>query len=344
MYVSSLTAQCAYCSAHSCSFALRRGAQPETIALALDADGRPHTPSERAAIAVARSLASVPSRLTQAERQELERHFSPAHVEWIVLCIAIMGFLNKFMDAVGVELEEATAAEVRGLIGPTGWAPGKHLAGQAVTSGGAPPSADTLATKLSVFRHAPSALRLDRAWTAGVPNRWPQVGDYLRERTGHNFPVLSRLRHAKPIRAIAVVLRDNLDATTTVVGLTAKHLAGVIYATVVGDTALATELRKLAARSRISPETLDEIVRFATAVPTENPQADIARLVPSLKPDRRTHAGLLLVKAISPSPSQVDSSLVDTCRINGLDSVAIVELVVWISVLQMLHRLSNYYA
>src|SRR5215210_6282205 len=38
MYVSSRTAGCAYCSAHSCSFALRRGATVEVVASALDAE------------------------------------------------------------------------------------------------------------------------------------------------------------------------------------------------------------------------------------------------------------------------------------------------------------------
>ena len=35
MYVSSRTAGCAYCSAHTCSFALRRGATPDKVAAAL---------------------------------------------------------------------------------------------------------------------------------------------------------------------------------------------------------------------------------------------------------------------------------------------------------------------
>ncbi len=35
MYVSSRAAECPYCSAHTCSFALRRGASPEKVAQAL---------------------------------------------------------------------------------------------------------------------------------------------------------------------------------------------------------------------------------------------------------------------------------------------------------------------
>lgn len=35
LYVSSMTAECPYCSAHTCSFALRRGASAQTVAQAL---------------------------------------------------------------------------------------------------------------------------------------------------------------------------------------------------------------------------------------------------------------------------------------------------------------------
>src|SRR5215212_104970 len=38
MYVSSRVAGCAYCSAHSCSFAMRRGASPDKVAAALFPD------------------------------------------------------------------------------------------------------------------------------------------------------------------------------------------------------------------------------------------------------------------------------------------------------------------
>jgi alkylhydroperoxidase family enzyme len=70
MYVSSRTAACPYCSAHSCSFALRRGATPEKVAAALLPEQSSFTRGELATIAVARSLATVPGELTTAERDE----------------------------------------------------------------------------------------------------------------------------------------------------------------------------------------------------------------------------------------------------------------------------------
>jgi alkylhydroperoxidase family enzyme len=330
MYVASRTAACAYCSAHTASFALRRGARPDTVGHALDEDA-PLTDGEAAAIAVARSLALVPAAVTGAEREALGRLFPPAEVEWIVLGIAMMGFLNKFMDAVGVELEEDTVGEVRGVISPSGWAPGKHLDTPPPVAT-VPPRADSLGTMLSVVPMIPSALAIDRKWTAGVPSKWPAVGAYLREHTGHDFPVLSRLQHGRAIRAVAVMVRDSLDAATSVIGVPAKCAIGVVYATIVGDAALAAELRALGAHAGVSPAELDEAARFAEGGP------------PPTGGDARVNAAWLLARAASPSPARIPAEVVDACKASGLSAAAVVEIVAWLSVLQMLHRLAAYYA
>ena len=152
MYVSSRAAGCMYCSAHSCTFALRRGATVDEVASALDAEPS-LTEADRAAVRVARALAVVPAAIGEEERAELRRHFSETDAEWIVLSIAMMGFLNKAMDALGIPLEEDTASEVKGVIEPSGWVPGQHMKG-AVWAGD-PPGADSLATRLGLIRYAP---------------------------------------------------------------------------------------------------------------------------------------------------------------------------------------------
>ncbi len=304
MYAASRTAECAYCSAHTCSFALRRGAAQDKVAHVLD-DHAAHTPRDRAAIAVARALSRVPSDIDDAQRAELTRQFSPAAAEWVVLGVAMMGFLNKFMDAIGVELEPSTVAEVNGLIARSGWRPGKHGTFDGVD--GVAPRPDGVASKLGVVPYIPAALSLDRKWTAGVPNRWPAVGEFLRAKTGHDFPLLSRLRHRRPIRAIAAMIAANFDGESSVVGLATKHAVGRVYAETVGNAALAAELDKL----RPGSGTPD-----ATA--------------------------LALARAVSPSPARVDDAVVEQSR--ALAPAAIVELVTFVSVLQMLHRLGAYYA
>ncbi len=300
MYVSSRTAGCMYCSAHSCTFALRRGATVDEVASALG--GEPAlTEADRAAVRVARALAVVPAAVGEEERAELRRHFSETDAEWIVLSIAMMGFLNKAMDALGVPLEEATVSEVTGVITPSGWTPGQHMKGAVVA--GDPPGADSLATRFGLIRYAPQAIKLDKAWTEGVPDRWPAVGEYLRQRTGHSFPVLSRLRNRRAIRAIATMIKDNLGESVT--GLDEKLAAGLIYAHTVGNPSLAEELRALGAREL---------------------------------PDSPTQT---LARAISSSPAAVDQSALESSR--AIPPAGIVELVSFVSVLQMLHRLSSFY-
>ena len=300
MYVSSRAAGCMYCSAHSCTFALRRGATVDEVASALD--GEPAlTDADRAAVRVARSLAVVPAAIDDEDRADLRRHFSENDAEWIVLSIAMMGFLNKAMDALGVPLEEDTASEVDGVISPSGWTPGQHM--KDAVQPGAPPGADSLATRLGLIRHAPQAIKLDKGWTRGVPDRWPAVGEYLRRRTGHSFPALSRLRHRRAVRAIAAMLEENLGES--VIGLGDKLAAGLIYADTVGNPSLAQELRALGAREL---------------------------------PDSPTQT---LACAISPSPAAVDQRVMESSR--AIPPAGIVELVSFVSVLQMLHRLSSFY-
>jgi len=331
MYAASRAAECAYCSAHSCSFALRRGTSPEKVAQSL-VGGTTFTPGESATIAVARSLGRVPCELSDAERQAFTAVFPPKKAEWIVLAMVMMGFLNKFMDAIGVELEAPLVAEVTSTMG-TSWIPGK--AGRdldpALTPT-TPPKADSFRTRFSVLRFAPTALRLDIQWQRGVPNAWPAVGEFLRRMTGHNFPVLSRLQNARAIKAVASMLRENLNPATTVIGLDVKVPAGLIFATVIADEPLADEVRSLGAHTGVSHATLDKAAQFAVTADADSP-AD----------DPRGRAALLVARAASPSPAAITPQVVEACRRSGLSSPAIVELITWLSVLQMLHRLSSYF-
>ncbi len=325
MYVASRSAECPYCSAHSCSFALRRGASPEKLARALLGDGD-FSSAELAIIAVARSLGTVPCRLTNAERQALVQHLGLDGAEWVVCAIVMMGFLNKFMDGIGVELEPTTFAETRALMG-AGWSPRK--AGRDLDLASAPtaaPERDSLWTKARVVPLAPGARKLDKEWQRGVPDAWADVGPWLRQRTGHDFPVLSRLRSSRVIRAVAMMLRDNLDPATSVIGLETKILAGIIFASVVEDESLEQEVRALAARHGVSADALDAAKRAE---------------VPSLNRQRR--ALLSLARAASTSPARVDAAIVRECQEAGLSAAGIVELITWLSVLQMMHRLSSYF-
>jgi alkylhydroperoxidase family enzyme len=236
------------------------------------------------------------------------------------------------MDALSVELEPTTVAEVTSVMGAD-WSTGKsgRMLDPSLPST-PPPPPDSLGTKLSVLRYAPKAIALDRQWQHGVPHAWPAIGEFLREGTGHEFPVLSRMRNNRAIRAAASMLRENLDPKTTLIGLETKVLAGIVFATLVADEPLAADMRAVAAHLGVPAARLDEAAHFASD-PDMQPPAD----------NPAAQAALLLARAASPSPARITTDVVNTCRQATLSPPAIVELIAWISVLQMLHRLSSFF-
>src|SRR6187549_4249428 len=82
MYASSKAA-CAYCTAHACSFALRRGASAEAISGS-------RTAKEQAVVTLAEALAHIPSKLTLADVESVHKYFSPEETEWLVCAISMM--------------------------------------------------------------------------------------------------------------------------------------------------------------------------------------------------------------------------------------------------------------
>src|SRR5262249_18440694 len=159
--------------------------------------------------------------------------------------------------------------------------------------------ADSLGIKLGIIRHAPSAISLDKQWTRGVPGDGPAAGRYLKEKKGHDFPVLSRLRNKRAVRAIPTMLRDQF--ADTVLGLDRKLAAGLISAETAGAPSIADWLRAIGAR----------------------PHTDAAVEV--------------LARAVSPRLPVVDPSVLQSSR--ALPAAGIVEIVTFIALLQLLHRL-----
>lgn len=330
MYSVSRAAGCMYCSAHSCSFALRRG-------LAADVVTGNYNEVEAAVVSVAESLGQIPSDLKMAQVEELERLMPAGEAEWLLMAMSLMGFLNKFMDGMGIELESGPIADVQDLITPTGWTTGKHQWDDdlEVESSCEVPQ-DSLSTYLRVFMQGPMAARLERGWTKGVSGRIGPALVMLEEHAGYSFPVLSSLQHKRPVKAIATVLRDSLDPELSEVGLEPKILAGVVYAKTVEDEMLLAEMVQLTDSMGlyIDPDVLVDVAHFASLGSEE------ARIPTGLTTAEA--AAIILAKAGSTSPSSINDITISTVAMQ-LTPPQIIELVVWLAVLQMLHRLYAYY-
>lgn len=324
MYVSSRAAGCAYCSAHTCSFALRRGSSETAVT------GEARTPVEAAAAAVAEALSTVPHGYHRELDEELQRHLSADEAEWVIMGVAMMGYLNKFMDAMGVELEPEAVNDVSDLIEPTGWSVGQHdwayEPGALRPDPAAPgPKVDSLSTAGPVVRSVPGALRLDRGWQAVVPKDAGQARRQVADRCGFDEPLIETLRHGRVRRTVAAVLHHNLDPDQTAIGVADKALAGLVFANRIGSEHLAEQARAVAKRAGADPE----LVLLADAY---RPSAGDGV-------DPRTAAALRLAHAFGPSPAEVDGATVEEASA-ALSAEEIVELAVWVSVNQLLHRLT----
>ncbi|MEM7590363.1 MAG: hypothetical protein AAF383_02370 [Cyanobacteria bacterium P01_A01_bin.83] len=338
MYASSRAAQCYYCSAHTCAFALRRGVSPVSLIDTQD-------PEEIAVVEVARALAQIPCSLSVQQCETLLNYLSPEDIEWIVLSVGMMGFLNKFMDAVGVELETKTRSEVQIFLNAKDW---KSSINASV------PSIDNLQTYLRVLKLAPSAISLEKAWTKGVPNCYREAGVFLEQHTGYAFPLLGKLTHKRAIRALTTILRDNLDPQKSELGIANKCLAGLIYASIVGNFPLIKQAYSLIAHfaPAIDRKLLATVVEFAHQPDLED-TADLefayskierAYTKLSLLPmfSEQTLAVLFLAKAASSSPAKINPHIIT--RIDGcLSPASIIELMIWLSIQQLMHRLHCFY-
>ncbi len=350
MYASSNAAGCPYCTAHHCSFAIRRGADRQAVL------GQ-RSPAEAAVADLAEAMAVVPHRVTADHITAIEAHLSDQDVQWIVLAVGLGGFLNKFMDAMGIQLEDDTVADVQALLRPTGWDPTRHLWSSEEDAGqdpgdGRPLAAanpawteldrsdeipvDSIATYLRIFRQTPGAVRLEKAWTRGVSGRIGPVLLMLEQEIGYAFPVLAAIRSPKAVKAIATALRDNLDAQGSAIGLQAKLLAGMVYAGTVNNKLLMDELAMVI--NTLIPG-VDARMVAATRRFAESPITS-AHVPEGLS--TKEAAALLLAKAASASPAEVSEITIATVS-PSLEADEIVEVVVWLSLLQTLARLYSFF-
>ncbi len=339
MYASSKAA-CAYCTAHTCSFALRRGARAEAISGV-------RTEKEQAVVTMAEKLAQIHSSLTITDIEAVRQYFSASETEWLVNAISMMGFLNKFMNAMGIELEQEAINDTAELLSEAGWQPGIHALNGFTVTKPAVPKQDNLFTYLRVIRQAPGAIAWEKKWTKDVPFEYSKASEYLKQHTAHTFPILKPVKEKRVVQTLTTALRDNLNNEATVTGLKIKMYAGYIYSTLVYNEMLASEVRSLSAQwapelTNEKFELLNEISQMEIPSDSASCENVIASLQEQFSLTQKEAVTILLAISVSYSPAQNNDAVTETV-LKYLEPAAIVETVVWLSVLQLLNRLSSYY-
>jgi alkylhydroperoxidase family enzyme len=126
-HMASHASGCNYCIAHTGHITEKNGISPEKFAAIWDYETSDlYTPAERAAITVARGAAQAPNSVTDAEFDELKKHWDEDQCVEIIGVIALYGFLNRFNDTVATDLESHPLQYARNNLAEHGWEIGKH--------------------------------------------------------------------------------------------------------------------------------------------------------------------------------------------------------------------------
>jgi uncharacterized peroxidase-related enzyme len=125
--MSSWAAGCQYCVAHTAHGAARLGvAEQKIAALPLFETSELFSEAERAALRVARDGGQVPCSVSDAQFDELRRHYTESQIVEIVAVIALFGFLNRWNAIFATELEASPMQFARRALAASGWTPAEH--------------------------------------------------------------------------------------------------------------------------------------------------------------------------------------------------------------------------
>lgn len=126
-YISSHATGCQYCQAHTIRAAERYGAEQEKLDHIWEY--RTHTAfsdAERVALDFALAASTVPNSVDDTLAKNLRKHWDDGEIVEILGVIALFGFLNRWNDSMGTELEKEAVESGEKLLQHKGWSVGKH--------------------------------------------------------------------------------------------------------------------------------------------------------------------------------------------------------------------------
>ena len=126
-YLSSMTTGCRYCEAHAIRAAERYGSEQDKINNIWDYPTYPaFTNAERAAFDLAIAASQVPNAVTDEISENMRQYWQEGEIVEIMGVIALFGYLNRWNDSMGTQLEEPAAADGIKFLEQKGWTRGKH--------------------------------------------------------------------------------------------------------------------------------------------------------------------------------------------------------------------------
>ena len=119
---SSLSSGCKYCQSHTSHGAERAGVPLEKIVAILNySKSDLYSNEEKAVLNLAFASGSAPNNANQKHFDELKQYYSDSQITDIVAVISLFGFLNRWNDTFGTQIESMPSDFVENELLPNGW-------------------------------------------------------------------------------------------------------------------------------------------------------------------------------------------------------------------------------
>ena len=126
-YISSNVAGCRYCQAHAIRAAERYGAEQAKLENIWEYKTHPvFSDEEKAALNFAFAASTVPNSVTDEIAENLRKYWDNGEIVEITGVVALFGYLNRWNDSMGTEMETGAIESGEKWLGEKGWTVGKH--------------------------------------------------------------------------------------------------------------------------------------------------------------------------------------------------------------------------
>ena len=126
-YISSNVAGCRYCQAHTIRAAERYGATQEQLDNIWNYKTHPaFNESERAALDLAFAASTIPNSLSDEVAENTRKYWDEGEIVEMMGVIALFGYLNRWNDSMGTEMEGGAIESGEQYLAKEGWEVGKH--------------------------------------------------------------------------------------------------------------------------------------------------------------------------------------------------------------------------
>lgn len=226
-------------------------------------------------------------------------------------------------------------------------------------------------TALKAYR---GLTKFDAQIRGDTPLGYPKLGEWLRERVGYAFPVLSQIRQGAARQAIAIALEKALATDTSSFPVRGKWLAAVLFATIVRNNSMAEDLMEVCMEEQspntalaLSPTTVSCVAKLGKSQWGTAPQPGasdsgvesirsttsmavmLAALDDCSELSMKDKCGLVLVKSstarwtssISLDEPALSPDIVVAAQ-TYMSAQELTDLCFWVSLVQLLHHLYQY--